>query len=295
MPAGVVALQGSHDQYVVASNNGSLYLRDLVAGRDGTQILSSIHQFTFSDGTGVFAPTGTAEDVARLYQAAFHRAPDVGGTEAWTAVIDASHVPLSAVANGFATSPEFIRTYGSLSDADFVNRLYQNALGRPADAAGAQLWDGMLAAGTSRGAVLLAFAESPENKANTLAIAGDANNAEVYRLYQAALGRPADLGGENFWSSMLAGGTTLTQVAQSLVGSAEFQQKYGGLSSSDFVSALYVNALHRPADAAGLLTWTTALRQGASEASVIVGVSDSLENRVQTAGATHADWVFIPA
>jgi hypothetical protein len=51
--------------------------------------------------------------------------------------------------------------------------------------------------------------------------------------------------------------------------------------------------LHRGPDTAGQQYWTNALQQGSSEASVLIGFSDSLENRIQTAGATHANWVFI--
>jgi hypothetical protein len=95
--------------------------------------------------------------------------------------------------------------------------------------------------------------------------------------------------------SALANGATPTQVAQGLVSSAEFLQDYGTLSASDFVSELYENGLHRAADPSGLQYWTNALQQGASEASVVVGFADSLENLAQTASATHANWVFISA
>jgi hypothetical protein len=84
-------------------------------------------------------------------------------------------------------------------------------------------------------------------------------------------------------------------MAQGFIASPEFQHAFGGLSANDFVSALYQNVLHRPGEAAGQQFWTNALQQGTSEASVVVGFSDSLENRIQTAGATHANWVFIPA
>jgi hypothetical protein len=171
--------------------------------------------------------------------------------------------------------------------------LYQNSLGRPADAAGEQAWDNALASGMSRGQVALGFAESPENRVNTGSIAGDKNDAEAYRLYKAALARTPDQAGQLAWSSVLAGGATPSQVAQGFIDSAEFQQKYGGLSTQDFVSTLYQNALNRPADAAGLQAWTTALQGGMSKADVLVGFSDSLENRVQTAAATHDGWVFI--
>jgi hypothetical protein len=36
------------------------------------------------------------------------------------------------------------------------------------------------------------------------------------------------------------------------------------------------------------------LQNGLSEASVLINFSDSSENRILTAGATHANWVFIP-
>jgi hypothetical protein len=290
-----VQLHGSHGQYILANDGGSLYVQDTVAGRDGTQILPGVNEAHFTDGNGVFDPTGTAEDVARLYLAALHRAPDVGGVEAWTNAIDNSHVPLADVANSFAASPEFIQNYGALSDPAFIQQLYQNVLNRAGDPGEIQGWQNALTAGATRGQVMMGFAESPEGRADTLPIAGDKNNAEAYRLYQAAFNRAPDQAGENFWSSALANGATPSQVAQSFIGSAEFQQRYGALSTSDFVSTLYTNALHRPADPAGLQAWANAMQQGVSRADVLVGFSDSLENRVQTAGATHANWVFIHA
>jgi hypothetical protein len=291
---GEVILSGSSSQYLIADDEGSLYVQDTVAGRNGTQVLPGANEMMFTNGVGVFDPTGTAEDVARLYLAALDRAPDVSGLEAWTGALDDSVLSLTTVANDFVQSPEFIHNYGSLSDGDFVNQLYQNVLGRPADAAGAQDWTNALATGMSRGTVLLGFAESQENKANTISTAGDPNNAEVYRLYETTFGRVPDSAGLAGWSSSLANGSTPTQLAQALVGSAEFTQDYGALSLTDFVTSLYQNTLHRAPDAAGLQAWTTALQGGASQASVLVGFSDSNENRALTAGATHSNWVFIP-
>ena len=128
-----------------------------------------------------------------------------------------------------------------------------------------------------------------------MSTAGEENNAEAYRLYQAALNRAPDATGLAFWSTALANGATPTQVAQDFISSPEFQQDYGALTGSAFVSQLYQNVLHRAADSAGLHYWTNALQTGTSEATVLVGFSDGLENRVQTAAATHANWVFIPS
>jgi Domain of unknown function (DUF4214) len=266
-----------------------------LSGQDGIQILTDTNDVVFANGEGIFDPTGSVEDVARLYQVALDRAPDASGLQSWGAAIDDGTISLTNVATDFTTSPEFIQDYGSLSNSAFVNQLYENTLGRPADPAGAQGWDNALAAGMSRGAVLVGFAESQEYEADTISTAGDPNNAEVYRLYEATLGRAPDPAGQAGWVSLLASGGTPTQIAQTLVSSAEFQQDYGTLSPADFVTAMYENTLHRAPDTAGLQAWVSALQGGMSEASVVVGFADSTENRALTAAATHANWVFIPS
>jgi hypothetical protein len=294
-PSGSIRSHGAHNEYVIVNDNGTLVVEDTVAGRDGTQRLSGVDDVLFSDGTGVFDPTGTTGTVLRLYQAALNRTPDLAGLKFWTSDIDSSHVPLGVVASSFANSPEFIHNYGSLSDTDFIQRLYQNVLNRAGDPSGAQFWQTVLSSGVSRGAVALDFTESPENRAKTLSIAGDKNDAEATRLYQAALGRTPDRDGESYWASALANGTTPSQVAQGFISSAEFNQTFGTLSGDAFVSALYHNVLHRAPDAPGMQFWTNTLQQGTSEANVLVSFSDGLENRMQTAGATHDGWVFIHA
>jgi hypothetical protein len=249
----------------------------------------------FTGGVGLFDPTGTAEDVARLYLAALDRPPDLSGLEGWTALIDGSNVPLSAVATDFTASPEFIQDYGSLTNAAYVQRLYLNVLGRQPDPAGLQDWVAQLAAGATRGSVLLGFSQSAEFESDNVSTIGDTNNAEAYRLYTAALNRTPDVPGLAYWSGQLAAGASPTEVAQDFVNSQEFQTDYEGMSPGAFVSALYQNVLHRAGDPAGQQAWTTYLQGGGSMASVVVGFSDSVENRAQTAAATHANWVFIPS
>jgi hypothetical protein len=295
-PPGSVRPHGSHDQYVIVNDNGTLVVDDTVSGRDGNQELSGVDDVLFSDGTGVFDPTGTAGIVLRLYQAALGRTPDLAGLKFWTSDVDTSHASIGSVADTFASSPEFIHNFGSpLPDAAFIQALYQNVLGRAGDSSGVQFWQSVLTSGVSRGGVTLDFAESPENRSKTVGVAGDKNDAESVRLYQAALNRAPDQSGEAFWSTQLANGATPSQVAQSFISSSEFFHTFGTLDSGDFVSALYTNVLHRPADAAGLKFWTDSLQQGSSQANVLVSFSDSLENRMQTAAATHDGCVFFHA
>ena len=97
----------------------------------------------------------------RLYRAVFLRIPDTGGLRYWLDRM-AKGTRLTQVAATFAGSKEFKTRYGSLSDAEFVERIYQNVLGRPADPGGRAYWTKKLGAGTSRGVLVAQFAQSNE-------------------------------------------------------------------------------------------------------------------------------------
>jgi hypothetical protein len=287
-------LHGSSAQYIVANDGGSLYVSDDQDGRDGARIISGDNTLTFTDGTGLFDPTGTAEDVYRLYKGALDRTASMDELKFWTALADNSHVSLASIANSFVTSPEFVQRYGALSNKDFVDQLYQNIFARAPDPAGEASWVASLAAGASRGSVALGIVESPEAK-GSIAFAGDNNNGEVYRLYETAFGRAPEAGAESFWSSVLASGATVEQVAAAMAGTSEFQLGDSTLRTSDFVTRLYHNTFDRAPDDAGLQAWVAAINGGMSKSDVLVGFSDSLESRKGTSAATHANWVFNPS
>jgi hypothetical protein len=113
----------------------------------------------------------------------------------WPAQDNASQVSLSTTAASFVASPEFIKDYGPLTDAAFVNQVYENLQGTTGDPAGTAYRLNLLASGTSRASVLLTFSECQQNRTNTIWTGGDVDNAEVYRLYQRALGRIPDAAG----------------------------------------------------------------------------------------------------
>ena len=97
----------------------------------------------------------------RLYWAYFGRIPDHGGLEYWAGK-RRTGTTLIRISASFAGSGEFKRTYGSLSNAAFVDLVYRNVLGRPGDAAGRAYWIKRLGQGTSRGQVMVTFSESAE-------------------------------------------------------------------------------------------------------------------------------------
>ncbi|HEY4375888.1 MAG TPA: DUF4214 domain-containing protein [Acidimicrobiales bacterium] len=109
------------------------------------------------------ASTRTAE-VTRLFQAYFLRLPDGGGLTFWVGKL-ATGTSLNTVSSNFAASAEFKARYGSVSNATFVNLVYENVLGRAGDPGGVTYWTGQLnAKKATRGQVMTGFSESAEYK-----------------------------------------------------------------------------------------------------------------------------------
>jgi murein DD-endopeptidase MepM/ murein hydrolase activator NlpD len=106
----------------------------------------------------------TAGAVVRLYNAYFGRYPDQSGFDYWVGQLRAGR-SLTAIANHFADSSEFRRTFGELTDDGFIDTVYQNVLGRSADSGGRDFWMRRLDSGSvSRGRLMIEFSESSENR-----------------------------------------------------------------------------------------------------------------------------------
>ena len=87
--------------------------------------------------------------ISATYVALFQRAPDKAGLMFWedaapTYGADGSVELAIAMANQFAQHPAFTTIYGGLGNAAFINAIYQNIGGKPADAAGRDFWLGKL-------------------------------------------------------------------------------------------------------------------------------------------------------
>jgi hypothetical protein len=116
----------------------------------------------FVNQTGTVAPTTVAAgQVYRLYVAFFLRNPDQAGFDYWTGVRNGG-ASLQSIAASFASSAEFVSTYGSLTNGRFVELVYGNVLGRAPDAAGRAYWEWQLAIGLGRGDMMVGFSESAE-------------------------------------------------------------------------------------------------------------------------------------
>ncbi|MBX9708433.1 MAG: DUF4214 domain-containing protein, partial [Caulobacteraceae bacterium] len=253
----------------------------------GTDTLISIENARFVDGVLTFDASSASAQVMRLYSATLNRVPDQGGLEANTGAL--ASLGLQGLANTFVASAEFQARFGALNNQQFVEQLYQFALGRAGDAPGIASWVALLNGGASRGQVVVGFSESAENVARTAATlnAGlwvpDQQALIIARLYDATFKRLPDVGGLTGWVNALKSGTSVTDIAAAFAGSAEFQATFGALSNQAFVEQLYRFCLNREGDPGGIAGWVNALNTGTSRASVLLGFSESAEHVALTA------------
>ena len=182
-----VVFDGTATQYTFATNgDGSVTTTDTIAGRDGIDVLVNIEFLQFTDQT-IFVENSDNANIARLYSAAFDRAPDTAGLSFWeniysnniSAAVKSSgyYIALAqtndgsgvTIADGFIQSGEFQHLYGTLASGQFITQMYENVLGRAPDSAGYNFWLSQMQAGTTQAMVLVGFAESPENMAKAAA------------------------------------------------------------------------------------------------------------------------------
>ncbi len=126
---------------------------------------------SFTTPPYIFAPSAIDTSIARLYYGLLDRPPDLAGLTGWESFANTmnSSAPLATlptIVNYFLQSNEYAAANGSISNAQFINELYQNALGRVADAAGDQQWLNALNQGSSRATVAIGIIESPESTAH---------------------------------------------------------------------------------------------------------------------------------
>jgi hypothetical protein len=130
-------------------------------------------------------------------------------------------------------------------------------------------------------------------------VALDINGAagQAFRLYQAALDRPAESAGLGFWIYQLDRGLSLDDMVQDIINTQpEFIQKYGSNpTDAQFVNLLYANVLHRAPDAAGYDFWVKALtNHDTTHVGIVKFFSESPENQAQVIGSIQNGITFTP-
>src|SRR5262249_25839150 len=99
--------------------------------------------------------------------------------------------------------------------------------------------------------------------------AGGSTDGFLNALYQDALQRAVDASGRAAFSQQLSSGVSRTQVALTILTSAEYRQ--------DLVQSFYQQFLHRSADPVGLGIFTSAFQAGARDEQVVAVILASPE------------------
>lgn len=121
----------------------------------------------------------------------------------------------------------------------------------------------------------------------------DDHRGPVIRLYWAFFERLPDQGGLDYWVKKKANGTTLKQIANSFAKSSEFQNHYGPLSNTAFVTLVYQNVLERNPDPAGLAHWIDRLEHGVTRGEMMTGFSESSEGIRRMRGEADAILLYL--
>ncbi len=272
-----------------------------VSPASGADFMFSIEEVRLVDGRVVFDPADPAAQVVRLYNAALARGPEQAGLNYHVEAVQKG-APLSEVAAGFASSPEFSARFGANLPLDqYITRLYVNVLNRTPGEAELQYYRNEAAQGITREQNLVGFAESPENKTRTTGIVESGiwdvseNAVRVARIYDTMFSRLPDLAGVKYYRDLLdTGAGTLPSIVQNFTSSPEFRALYGSApSSAAFVELLYRNTLNRAAQAAELDYYVSRLDNGSiSRADAVLAFSESPEHQAITAPDTMSDAKF---
>jgi hypothetical protein len=154
------------------------------------------------------------DPTVRLYRAFLGRAPDAGGLKFWIGRRRAGTWSLTRMADSFAASNEFKTKYGSLTNRQFVTRIYTDVLGRAADPSGVNYWTGKLdRREKTRGQVMVGFSESNEYKRK------QAENTDVSVAYIFMMGRAPTAAEITDWVTRQKAGTSTVGLTQELLDS----------------------------------------------------------------------------
>lgn len=224
--------------------------------------------------------------VARLYFAYFGRIPDYPGLQFWVGELQGGR-SLNDMSQAFAASPEFVATYGDLDDGEFVDLVYWNVLGRAPEPEGHAFWISQLAAGMSRGAMMVEFSESAEYQALSF------NEVQVTMMYVSMLRRAPDQAGFDYWVAELAAGRSILGLIDGFLASPEYLRRFSDNVDSHIVTAVagIGGDIQPPTQAVtngDSAAFTVAPGPGYSIGSV-AGCGGSLDGNIYTTGAITQD------
>ncbi len=169
---------------------------------NGTSVASVISQIES-------APEGQAAPIQALYEGLLHRAAGANEVTSWVQAEQAG-VTLDQIKADVLGSQEYRNDHGG-TNAGVVSGMYQDVLGRAADAAGLTAFTQELASGMSGAQVATQIMFSQEGLTH-----------EANADYAMTLGRPADTSAVSSWTSLRQHGVSEQTLVDALLSSSEF-------------------------------------------------------------------------
>ncbi len=165
---------------------------------------------------------GNGAYIARLYTGILFRRAEYDGFLFWLGQLNSGAQTREQIINNFIVSPEFqARFGGTLTNREFVRRLYLNILFREPDQAGSDFWTSRLDSGVmTRAQVTRQFVESPEYVAIT------DTSIFVQLEYIGLLRRAAEDAGFQFWVDQFNAGRSRLDLINQFISSPEYQNRF---------------------------------------------------------------------
>lgn len=133
------------------------------------------------------------------------------------------------------------------------------------------------------------------NGFNGVDLTQNANTAAVACAFVALLNRAPAQSGMQANVAAMASGSTISNICDSIIASAEFQTDIGpSPTAATFIQLLFNNVLGRPAAAGGLAAYEAQIAAGASWGTVAAAIIGAVYNPtgLSTTGRTVPDWAF---
>jgi hypothetical protein len=230
------------------------------------------------------------DQVQELYARLLHRPANATELANGTAFLQGGG-PIEQLTALLAGSAEYFRQSGGTTDG-FLAALYQDLLGRTADASGRAHFRRQLVGGTSRETVATAVLGSDEYRGNL-----------VRQLYQQYLHRPAGATEVAKRVAALRQGQRTEDLLTAVLGSAEYYRRAVSVGPDEpprdvatpYVTALYRQVLRREPDAGGLAHWVQFLNHGGTREAVVRGFWESAEHRGLQVDQLYATYLHHPA
>lgn len=182
-----------------------------------------------------------------------------------------AEVVISGIGNYTGTIRKTFEITASDAMTEFVSGLYAGGTNRRADADGFAYW---LYATKELGyeSAAVCFLSSSE-----VASRSQTSEALISVVFNALLGREADVNERARWTSSLESGTTPSDFARTITSSREFVLNHPSITIEEFVENMYREALGRPSDKEGFAYWTSAIVDQTSARNAIEAAFASTE------------------